>query len=239
MGPSSSTAHGTRGGVLVELDWEFRASEEAYRKAIELDPSNVTAHQWYGELLMLFRRYEEAIAEMRIAIDLDPLSVATHKNFAQVLLYARRHAEAEEEAKKTIEMDPAQPYALYYLGHVYIETGRIDEGIAAIRRDPAFSYPLVRPALLVQELHAAARAGRRDRAAALLAEIEATPLRAVQPFLMGYAYATAGKPDAMFEMLDRAIAEHVLFTPYIALQTAFDPYRGDPRFAALMRRLGL
>ncbi len=239
LDPSSSWAHTTRGGLLVEVDWKFQEAEKVYRHAIDLDPSNVTAHQWYGELLMMFRRFDEAIAEMRLALDLDPLSVPTHKNFAQVLLYARRFAEAEEEAKRTIEMDPEQPYARYYLGQACIETGRIEEGIAAIREDRAFNYALVRPALLVQELHAAARAGRQDRVTALLAEIEATPLGQVQPFLMGFAYASAGRADAMFAMLDRALTERALFTPYIALQTAFDPYRGDPRFVSLMRRLGL
>jgi tetratricopeptide (TPR) repeat protein len=239
LDPSSSEVHTTRGNLLVETDWQFAEAERAFRRAIELDPDNATAHQWLGELLVLYRRFDEAVAEMDRALAIDPLNAAAHKQRATVLYHAGRHREALAAVETALELDPAQPYGLGWKGYALIELGRTEEGLAAIRADPISQLAGMEPMLLVQETYAAWRRGDRATVERLWPRIEAAGMINLQPFMMAFAYAMAGRPDDMFAALEAAVASRARMTPYIATGHQFDPYRADPRFVSLMHRLGL
>lgn len=239
LDPDSSEAHAARGNQLLEIDWDFAGSEAAFRRAIALDPNNASAHQWLGELLMLSRRFDEAEAEMQQALELEPLGAAVHKNRAKVLYYARRYREAEAAWRKALELDPGQPWAQQGLGYTLAALGRFDEALAAVRAEPVFQPPAMAPFAAVQELWIAARREDAAELARTAAIVEAARLEQYAPWTVAFVQATLGHREPMLMALEQALRQRDPFTPLTAVSEAFDPYRADPRFGAIMLKLGL
>jgi serine/threonine protein kinase/Flp pilus assembly protein TadD len=101
-----------------------------FRRAIYLDPSYPTAHQWYSNTLMYLARLDEALAEIKKAQSLDPLSLIINNNMGEVLYLMRQYDEAIEQFKNTMALDPNFPWSHLDLALVYEMQGRFDEAIA-------------------------------------------------------------------------------------------------------------
>ncbi len=238
LAPDSSDVQTCRGGVL-EADWQYADAEAAYRKAIELDPSNAQAHQWLGEFLVLFRRDEEAIAAMARAVELNPLDANLHKQRAAVLFRARRFADAEASARLAVRMDDKQPYGHGWIGYALLWQGKYDEGLAEIHADPMSQPDFMKPFVRIQELVTASLRGNAREVARLYRVVEATHMRQIEPFMMSVAAAAAHEPSAMYEALDAAFHDHSKILFEVSVHPVFDPYRKEPRFVALLDRIGL
>ncbi len=238
LAPDSSDVQTCRGGVL-EADWQYADAEAAYRKAIELDPSNAQAHQWLGEFLVLFRRDEEAIAAMARAVELNPLDANLHKQRAAVLFRARRFADAEASARLAVRMDDKQPYGHGWIGYALLWQGKYDEGLAEIHADPMSQPDFMKPFVRIQELVTASLRGNAREVARLYRVVEATHMRQLEPFMMSVAAAAAHEPSAMYEALDAAFHDHSKILFEVSVHPVFDPYRKEPRFVALLDRMGL
>ncbi len=234
LAPDSSDAQAARGNYLVEADWRFADAAQAYRRAIELDPDNANAHQWLGELLCYERRFDESLAELDLAIQLDPLVPASHKERGRTLYYAGRFADAVAAADRSLALDPTQPFARYSRGYALVQLGRYAEGRADILGEPMLALPGLEGLLLTQDLWIADRRGDRAEVARLGPEVARTNLGEVFPFTAAFAAAIAGDRDLVFAHLARAVAAHDPWTPHILINAEFDPYRADPRFAALV-----
>lgn len=236
--PDSAEAHASRGNQLLEIDWRFAEAEQAFRRALELDPRNASAHQWLAELLMLSRRFAEAEAEMQLALELEPLSAAVHKNRGKVLYYARRYAEAAAAYSKAIELDPGQPWAYQGLAYAQARLGRLDEALRTVRAEPLWQSPEAAPFLAVQELWLAALRGDEAARARTLAVIERARLGEVAPWTMAFVYAVLGRRAELCAALEQAYVLRDPFTPLSVLTREFEPYREEPCLRRLVERLG-
>ncbi|HRC54794.1 MAG TPA: tetratricopeptide repeat protein, partial [Kofleriaceae bacterium] len=239
LDPDSPEAHASRGNQLLEIEWSFLAAEAAFRRALELDPNNATAHQWLAELLMLFRRFDEADAEMLLALELEPLNAAVHKDRGKVLYYAGRYADSEAASRKAIELDPGQPWARQSLGYALGAQGRYDEALAALRAEPRWQLSAMAPFVAVQELWVASQRGDRAEATRAAEVVERARLEQFAPWTVAFVAAVKGDVDAMLRALDQALIQRDPFMPFTAVNREFDPYRADPRFMAIMTRAGL
>lgn len=110
-------AHATLGFIAWHYEWDWAASDKEFKRAIELNPSYATAHQWYAHLLTVLGRHTEAIAEIKRARSLDPLSVIINKDVSELLYYARRFDESIEAARRTLELDPGSLYGSVHARH--------------------------------------------------------------------------------------------------------------------------
>ncbi len=83
-------------------------------------------------------------------------------------------------------------------------------------------------------------AGKGNEAQKELAELqELSKQRYVSPGLFALIYAALGDKDQAFAWLEKAVAEHDLFTARLKVDQRFDNLRSDPRFAELVKRVGL
>jgi TolB-like protein/tetratricopeptide (TPR) repeat protein len=222
-------------GEVRLIQWGWAGAEQAYRRAIALNPGYPTAHQWYGFFLSKMGRHEEAIAELRRALELDPLSLIVHTEFGRVLYFARRYGEALELAQRALALDPTFEDGYWVLGRTYLQQGRHREAIEALERIQAFPYR----AMIAS---AYGDAGRRADALRVLAEYRAWAERErmrVSPGLVAEVFASLEQPDSAMAWLERAYANGVDDRlTYLKVDPRWDPLRGDPRFEGLMRRLG-
>ncbi|HWQ03546.1 MAG TPA: alpha/beta fold hydrolase, partial [Candidatus Nitrosotenuis sp.] len=126
--------YATLGFMLSDFDWDWPGAEQAFRRALELNPNYPTAHHWFAFYLSTVRRHEAAITEIRRAQELDPLSVIINSNVGRIHYYARRYYDAERAAQNALQMDAnfAETHAI--LGLIYLATGRAAEAVASLRR---------------------------------------------------------------------------------------------------------
>ena len=225
--------------VKTNYEWDWDEADRLFRKALALRPDYARGHQWYGNhYLAPVGRVEEAIAEVRRARQLEPLSAVYNAFVGATLLFAGRHEEAIDEGRKTVDLHPDFGVGHWYLGRAYLQAGRHQEALAELRTAVTLSggSPLMKGTLGVGH----ALAGDRPAAEAALRELEA--LRAG-----GYAsavdfaviHAALGDRERAFRSLDRAAEERAFHLIYLKVWPELQPLRSDPRFAALVRRLGL
>lgn len=129
---SLAQPYATLGYIGWHYEWDWAASDQAFRKSIELDPSYPTAHHWYSFLLARVNRMDEAVAEIKRARELDPLSVIIANDVGEILYWAGRYEEAIEAARTTTELagDGSQRY---YVPSAYRFMGDNDGWLAALQ----------------------------------------------------------------------------------------------------------
>ncbi len=230
-------AHTSLAAVLTDYDWDWSGADREYRRALELNPSYVTAHSWYAEQLSRMGRHEEAIREAETARELDPLALAANMIVAWIQFFGRRYEKAVEEARKTLELDPDYATAHRILGWAYEETGGLEQAIAAHLKASELSQGA--PSFRGQLGRAYALAGRHQEAREILDELMETAERTpVSSFDVCLLHLALGDADRAIEWLNRAFDEHSDHLPYLKVNPRIDALRSDPRFQALIGRMG-
>jgi tetratricopeptide (TPR) repeat protein len=236
--PMLAEAHTSLATIHLLYDWDLGASEKEFRRALELDPDYTLAHHWYSHCLLPMGRTEESLAESQRALELEPLHLVINIHLGWHYLYARQYDRAEEQFRKTLELDPTFPQAQRYAAWGYLPKGMHAEAIgdlrgalAAVGRNPEIEGELG---------YALAVGGRRSEAlAALLGLRQLSSTRYVSPYSVALVYAGLGDRDQALAWLEKAYAERSDYMPYLKLEPMLDGLRSDPRFAALVQRVGL
>src|SRR5262249_53862284 len=151
--------------------------------------------------------------------------------------YARRYNQAIEQLKKTAELDARRPGVLAHLGQAYEAAGRLDEAIAEHEKSLNLNGD---PAQKARLAHAYVLAGRRDDARRLLAELLAAPQTDASPqYEIATVYAALGDRDQAFAWIEKSIAASEGGEIWLKVDPQLDSLRDDPRYVALLRRIGL
>lgn len=215
-------AHTARAMVLAN-QWKWNDTEREFRRAIELNPNDATAHYFYAFIfLMPQNRIEESLEEFRKALSLDPLSGIVNVNYGVTLLVAHRTPEAIERMQKVLERDPAFAPAHYYLSQVYASTGRYAEAVSELQK--------IGPAPIPGSF-----SGDAEGYLKLMLDLRGRPA----PTAIAEVYALTGNRDKALEYLEKAYAEQDTELMACIRFPAFDALRGDTRFKDLMRRMAL
>jgi DNA-binding winged helix-turn-helix (wHTH) protein/TolB-like protein/Tfp pilus assembly protein PilF len=229
-------AHTSLGHVKRDYDWDWPGAEQEFKRAIELNPNYPSAHQWYAVYLSSLGRHQEAIAEIKRALDLDPLSLPVNTVTARVLYLARQYDEAIEQSRKTIEMDPRFAAAYQNLGRSYEQKRMYAEAVATFQ-ELNKAVPGRGLAFLAR---ADALAGKTDEAQKILAQLkELSERRYVSSYHVAMIYAGLGDKEQALVWLEKAYQQRVHNMVFLKVEPELDGLRSDPRFADLVRRVGL
>ncbi|MCI4352678.1 MAG: tetratricopeptide repeat protein [Thermoplasmata archaeon] len=234
--PNLSEAHTARANLALQYEQDWAVSEAECQRALTLNPSDATAHFWYGLLRLVEQRFDEAKAELRTAIDLDPSWRLPRGWLAAAHYFSGDLTSAIEAAQADLERDPTDSGAHSRLGSLYLLAGRPDDA----RREAELSVGRLRS---YDELERAALwAGLGDREEGRQALGEWTsPSNSdyVGPTLIAALCSTIGETDQAFEWLerDRRGGFRGLWLDY--QHPAFDPIRSDPRFRVHLEELHL
>lgn len=229
----SADAHAVVAHVAAFYDSAWVTAEREFRRAIELDPNSVYAHQFFGVTLEALGRFPEAIDQEQRALALDPVSSRIESEYARVLFRARKYDDAVRHFRRALELDPSDFGAYTRLAEVYEQTGRfqdavdwIEKGLKLQDAGPVKSAALGR---------AYALAGRRSDALDILSYVAkpgANPRWDQDIALLCFAL---GDKDQGFQWLARAVEQRQLLI-YLKVDPRFDSVRNDPRFAAIVHQ---
>ena len=222
---SLSEAHSAHAMALA-LSWKWSEAEAEFRKAIQLNSNNSAAHYFYAHsCLRTLNRMDSALEQYRIALTLDPLSSIVNTNYAVTLMSARRYQESMAEFQKLLVRDPSFDPAHYKLSQLYAMQGKFAEAVSEMQK-----LSEIRKVTVQRAWSADANSYRE-----LTEFIEGTDRSAA----IGLAYAFAGDRDHAFEYLEKAYSDRDDELLVVIRYPAMDSLRSDPRYADLMRRLGL
>jgi TolB-like protein/DNA-binding winged helix-turn-helix (wHTH) protein/Flp pilus assembly protein TadD len=234
---SIAAAHAALG--YTEFMWreDWAAAEKEFDRARELDDNYVPAHQWFALYLAAQGRTDEALNQMQFAQKIDPLSPSVRAGLGYIYYFARNYEEAEQQARVALQLNPNLMAAHAVLGWSFTEQKRFPEAISELKTasDLSNGVPVYRSTLG----RAYALSGDVAAAKKILAEVEAAQSepRGVGTSLAGLYLAT-GDSDRAFYWLGQT-APGDIQANWLRVDPAFDSIRGDPRFVAIVSRLGL
>jgi TolB-like protein/DNA-binding winged helix-turn-helix (wHTH) protein/Tfp pilus assembly protein PilF len=223
-------------GFTYDLDWP--AAGKHFERAVVLDPAYPLAHSYYSLYLGALGRSEESSTEAKRALDLDPVSPAIVHYMAVQLYLARRFDEAIEQCRKTLELDPSFTPVHGTLAHVYAAKGMYREALAEYEKFATLSGGSPGSTAFVGYAHA--RLGQRSYAFRVLDQLRAASKQRYVPALsFAIVYVGLGEKEQAFMWLEKAYDERTNSLAYLKVTAWWDPLRSDPRFADLVRRIGL
>ncbi|MBZ0112125.1 MAG: winged helix-turn-helix domain-containing protein [Thermoanaerobaculia bacterium] len=230
LDPDLAQAHASLGLLYTSRDQDWSRAEVAYLRAIELEPSYVTAQQWYSEMLALTGRYAEAVDRARIAVDLDPLSPLVHAALAQRLSAAKRYREAVSEFQTAEGLGATFVWHLRELSYTLFRLGDEAGAAAARRLEAARSGADDHQLAALDESIAAAGLGGFWKWQ--LAYLESQPNS--PPFAMAEASAGLGLREAALAWIGKTIESDVLWVLRGQRTPAFDRLRDDPAYLQML-----
>ncbi len=239
---SLAESHSAMGSVLADQR-EWGAAEREFQRAIELDPRNATAHYFYGfGVLAPMGRIDQGIAELKKSLEIDPLALVVNANLGRLYFWQRQYDRALQQYRRTLEIDPRFPLLRARIVEWYEVQGMYEKaieesgsivapfrGLPGVSRDTSDS---LRRGYLTGGAKGYWQA-RLDLAKTASREEWVFPSR------VALIYAHLGQMDRAFEWLTKGVDQFEENTTRMNPDPAFDVMRGDPRFAALVRKMGL
>ena len=236
LDPNLVEAHVALAFVLEE-EWHWTEAEAEYRRALELNPNNAEAQAWFALWLVCEGRTDEAVAEVQRARELDPVMVGGG-SVAWILFQAHRYDDSIRESRSALAVKPDSASNLAGLGFALIANNKAADAIPVLEK--ALSLSPGSPAATGVLIRAYAHAGRRSDALRLLAELKRRRAAGYIPAAaFVHAYLGLGDNEQAFYWLEQAYKEQSNILQFLKSHPYFDPIRSDPRFADLVRRVGL
>jgi tetratricopeptide (TPR) repeat protein len=216
-------------------DYEGKAAEVDFKKAVQSNPNSLEAHHLYATMLCATNRLKDGLAQNDQAIALDPLNGYISSNREYCYSLARRTDEAIAQHKKTFELDPNYFYQDSWVGIAYRQKKMFAEAVAEYKRVQQITGT-PKSGLAVTYI----RMGKTEEARKILQELlELSKQKYTSPEHIAKIYANLGEKDKAFEWLEKAYEARSAVLPTEYLSDAYDPIRSDPRFVNLLKRMNL
>ena len=236
--PRISDAYRVLANIAQGYDHDLGKAEQLYKTAIEIDPRNVTALKWYSDFLFVSNRLPEASEQIDKALEIDPYSPLLNTAKAEVKYYGRDFDAAISQAQRTVDQYPDFILARLWLASAYRQKKMYPQALE-IFDELRKKYP-TNAALLMAYGHTRGISGDRQGAQKVLNElIQESHTRYIPPVYIAGLYVSLGDLEHAFHWLDQAFAAKSDRLVYLGVDPIADPLRQDPRFASLMKKVGL
>lgn len=231
-------AHVSLGIILMDYDWNWAGAELSFRKAIALNQNYAAAHQVYGTLLLRLGRIGDAILELKKARSIDPVSPAINTWIGEAFAQLGEDEAAIRIHAETIRFAPDYLFAYYFLVRSYVNTGRPAEAADAAEHAIRLSddMSLTRSASIFLRAHVGDTEAARRELEDLVRKRQEKYVSAVN---VASGFAVLGETEEVFRWLETAYEERDSNLTWLNVDREFDHLREDPRFIAVLKRVGL
>jgi tetratricopeptide (TPR) repeat protein len=232
-----SDAHAALASLKGVNGFDYAGAISEYERAIQLNPNDATAHQWFAnDTLANIGQTEREVAVMKRAVELDPLSLIINSNLGWAYIHAGRLDKAVAQLRKTVEMDGSFYYARYALALALELKGAIPEAIAEYQKTVSITEDSV-PLGMLGRLYAAQ--GRKDEAQKILQQLRQIREQHYIPvYSLALVYLGLGDRNEALKCLEEGYRERDGFNiGPIRVDPLLTPLHGDPRFEALAEKI--
>ncbi|MGD0471477.1 MAG: tetratricopeptide repeat protein [Terriglobales bacterium] len=237
---SLSEAHFAMALVDWQYGYDWNGAEKEFRRALELAPRNSQAHAYYGVFLVEMGQLEQAIGEGRRALELEPLSLEASSLLGLSLYYARKYDQAVKELRTAVDMEPDYWFSRMYLGLAYEQQGDLASALEELQEASKLGLESEIPEPMAELGHAYAQSGRKSEAERVLQELTRRAERSYVPaYNLATVYVGLDRKEQALTLLEKAYADRSAMIVLLRVDPELDPLRSDPRYADLLRRIGL
>jgi eukaryotic-like serine/threonine-protein kinase len=228
--------HDLLGRLRMWFEWDWPGAEEAYRRSVQLNANYADVRMFYSWYLSAMQRWDEAEYQLGVALQLDPLNPLFHWYRGMMLLLRGRLEEAMAQFQRTLQIDPT--YLMAHSG-LWVGCHRMGMPEAALAAARKYFEGLMDPEVVDALTDGSAKAGYGEamrRGADVLADRFSRSY--VPPTRVARLYSFAGEKDLALQWLERGYEERDFEIVYLRDQPAWENLRPDPRFTALVQRMG-
>ena len=230
-------AHTVLAAVSASFERDLGKAEVEFKRAIELNPSYPTTHQWYAQLLSWQKRFPEAWQEMSRALELSPLSLIINTNLVDAYYYSKEFEKGIEQGKKVIDMDSSFAAVYPSLIQAYLGAGKSEEALEAAETYSKMAGPAEGKLYFA---YVYANVGRGEDARKFLSELEGVYREEnVSPYAMALVCFCLGENDSGFGWVEKAYERHDRNIYTMAIDHELDGVRSDSRYLSMLERIGL
>jgi DNA-binding winged helix-turn-helix (wHTH) protein/TolB-like protein/tetratricopeptide (TPR) repeat protein len=236
--PELAEGHAGLGWVRFWHDWDWPGAEATFRRAIQLNPSEVNAHFGLSQLLEVLGRDDEATEQQRIAREIDPMSLILLTLEVGSLFSAGKRDEAQQRLQRVFDIEPDFWVAHLAQGGMQWAQGQTTDAIRSVEQADRLAEGSSQATAALGFM--LAKAGHRDRAQQLLARLtDAARQRYVPPTSIGLIHCGLGNQSAAMDALDLGWTARDVRMTLVRSDPRWALVHDDPRYAALMRRMKL
>jgi class 3 adenylate cyclase/TolB-like protein/Tfp pilus assembly protein PilF len=236
LDPNNTDALISLAETTAYTQYNFAEAEKLYLRGIAANPQDPTAHQWYAELLSFLGRFTEAEQQIHLAIEIDPLNLVTTTAAGVVSYYGRNFDRAIEQLLAVRNLDSNFMLVNYWLGQAYLAKGDFSNAVVSLGK----ALDLGKDAMTVKAAlaHAYAKAGQKERASALMSELESsTNERYVSPLYFAIIHLGLGNEQETLRLLKKAVDQRASQTVTVLQDPRFDEIRSHPEFKSILKTL--
>jgi len=229
LDPLEPDAHAALAYVLEFHDWNWAEADAELKRALALDGADARVLSMNGHLAIDLGQTDRALAFYRRAVDQDPLSPGAVGGLAAALWISGKPAEAETLYRQAAAISPMRSRTVIAL--LRLDQGDATAALAEIGQETDRVQQLLGVGIVASSVG--------DRAASDRALAELVEKFPDHPFEIAQVYGHRGELDAAFTWLERAFASRDSHMLWIKINYALRPVHADPRYAALLKRMGL
>ena len=225
--------------AYTEFMWrgDWPVAEREFQRAVELDDNYVPGHQWYALYLAATGRVGESVKQMQVAQQLDPLSPSVHAGLGYMSYFARDYDRAIQQGRMALQLNPNFMVGHAVLGWAYTQQKKYPEAIEELQTAVKLSGGVLVYRCALARTYALS--GQTQEARKMVVELEAVAQS--EPRGAGSAlaalYLALGDSDHALHWLEQTAVGDVQAN-WLRVDPAFDSLRGDPRFKAILNRIG-
>jgi len=231
-------AHASLGYAKVCYDWDPLAAEKDFKRAIELNPGYAPAHYWYALVFLVLERFGDVVAQSERALEVDPLSVFANAHFGWTLIGVGQVGRSREQLERALELDPDFALTHWLLGWGYGVERSFENSIRHLQKACELSEGS--PWFMAHLGWAYGASGREEEARAVLSDLRERRSKQFVPSLhFAYVHLGLGETGEALDWLERAYDEQDMSMAFLKLDAKLDPLRTEPRFIAILEKVGL
>jgi tetratricopeptide (TPR) repeat protein len=226
--------------IEFSYDWEYQSAESHLLEAVSLRPEYATAHHWYGLLLAARGRLDSALEQILEAKRLEPHSPVVSSALGRIHYYRYEFGEAEQVFREAIELEQGFVPAHLALGLLFLSSNRLDEALLEFEQGLAGTQAFER---LLDAAQLAMKDEENLAKAELIGMLKGGNLASeplyVSPMTIVVLSLVLGEKELALSWLDRAVADHSDYLPFVAVDPVFESLRDDPEFDSILERINL
>lgn len=237
LDPQLARARSVRAARIVWGYWDLEQGFAAYRQALDIDPNDAETQVFFGHLLMILGRWDEAVRRGELAVSLDPLNPFVVGLHGTILAMAGRSDEAIEVIRDMFGKNPGASFGFGGLHEALYAEGRYSEQLQLERERFASRGNQA----VVDALDTGFAEGGYAGAWKAAADMLASTGRGQPTGAMGIAllYAQAGEAEEALDWLALAVEQRDQNIPYIGVIPTLRTLHSNIRFQQLVREVGV